>query len=367
MSNLSELPGHLFRVDPLIGCGNLLGFTEWLAARSGGAARAPWSLLFLDLNFFARLNAARGHQHGDTALRWTGLVLQEETSAPVYRIGGDEFVAALMTGTSDDQSRLARRAFDRLNREAAQFEVTAPAASIALIHHTGQEPIAPGDIMAQLSAAIISVKRDRATSFREFTAAELADVNDPAALRWVARWSVERIVSLGAMLNESYRLAYTDPLTGLPNSRAAQQSLEHAVAHALATGQTVSILLIDGDNLKDYNAFGYAAGDDMIQRLGATLHSKLRPGDFLARWRVGDEFLALLPRATSEQAFSVGERFSIAVHQASLKWPLPVTISIGVASCPSHGDTVEALLREAEVALNAAKAAGKNRVKIAGE
>ena len=365
MTNLSELPGQLFRIDPLIGCGNLLSFTEWLATHSGGVAHTPWSLLFLDLNFFARLNATRGHQHGDTALRWTGLVLEEETHAPVYRIGGDEFVVTLMTGTAETQLAMARRAFDRLNREATQFEVPAPAASIALIHHTGAEPLLPGDLMAHLSTAINVVKRDRAASFREFTAAELAEVNDPDALRWVARWAADRIVSLGAMLNESYRLAYTDPMTGLPNSRAAQQSLDHAVAQAMATGQTLSILFIDGDNLKDYNTLGYAAGDDMIQRLGATLHSKLRPGDFLARWRVGDEFLVILPRALSDQAVSVGERFSAAVHQAALKWPLPVTISIGVANCPAHGTTVEALLHQAEKALTEAKASGKNRVRVA--
>lgn len=365
MTTPTELPGQLFRVDPLTGCDNLLSFTEWLTTHSSGALGAPWALVFLDLNFFMRLNATRGHQHGDTALRWTGLVLQEETQAPVYRIGGDEFVTVLMTGTAETQSALARRAFDRLNREAAQFEVPAPAASIALIHHTGQEHLAPGDLMAHLSVAINIVKRDRATAFREFSAAELAEVNDPAALRWVARWAMDRMVSLGAMLNESYRLAYTDPMTGLPNSRAAQQSLEQAVTQAAATGQTVSILFIDGDNLKEYNALGYAAGDEMIQRLGATLHNKLRPGDFLARWRVGDEFLVILPRALSDQAFSVGERFSIAVHQAALKWPLPVTISIGVATCPTHGTTVEALLQQAEQALTAAKASGKNRVRVA--
>ena len=99
----------------------------------------------------------------------------------------------------------------------------------------------------------------------------------------------------------------------------------------------------------------------MIQRLGTTLASRLRPGDFLARWRVGDEFLVILPGTSTEQAGLVGERLCQTVHEASQDWAIPVTVSIGVASFPKHA-TAAALLDEAEAANKEAKQRGKNRV-----
>ena len=120
--------------------------------------------------------------------------------------------------------------------------------------------------------------------------------------------------------------------------------------------------MIDGDDLRRYNQISYAAGDEMIQWLGATLRDQLRPGDFLARWRVGDEFLVLLPATPLGQAAAVGSRLCRAVQQASEGWPLPVTISIGVAEYPRHGTDEVGLLRQAEAANDRAKALGKNCV-----
>jgi diguanylate cyclase (GGDEF)-like protein len=170
------------------------------------------------------------------------------------------------------------------------------------------------------------------------------------------------MASFGEMLDESQRLAYTDPVTGLPNIRAAQRQLELATGRAQASQQPFSILLVDGDDLKQYNNISYAAGDEMIQRLGATLNTNLRPGDFLARWRMGDEFLVILPMIGSAQAVVVAERLCTAVRQVSQSWPLPVTISVGVAAYPDHGSSAAELLLRAEATNQQAKAAGKDNV-----
>jgi diguanylate cyclase (GGDEF)-like protein len=319
-------------------------------------------LLAVDVNWFSRLNETRGHEQGDVALRWIGLALAEETGVPVYRIGGDEFVVVLIQGSPAEHAELGQRVFERLNERSEKFGLSAPAVTVAVIQYSGQEPVAPPDVFVHLSSAIMEVKQHFDRTCHTYQAAELNLTGDVASLRSTTSLMIKRIVTLGEMLDEWQKLAYTDPVSGLPNLRAAQNQLGTRLIQASASGQPLGILLIDGDDLRRYNQISYAAGDEMIQRLGGTLRDQLRPGDFLARWRVGDEFLVLLPATPLEQAAAVGRRLCQAVKQASESWPLPVTISIGVAEYPRHGMDEAGLLHQAEAANDRAKALGKNYV-----
>jgi diguanylate cyclase (GGDEF)-like protein len=110
---------------------------------------------------------------------------------------------------------------------------------------------------------------------------------------------------------------------------------------------------------------GYEAGDDVIRKLHSTLTSALRPTDFLGRWRMGDEFIAVLPETNLEQAALIGERLRTAVERASSGWLHPTTISAGIVVFPQHGTNSNTLLQRAEQCLKAAKKAGKNQIVVA--
>jgi diguanylate cyclase (GGDEF)-like protein len=181
---------------------------------------------------------------------------------------------------------------------------------------------------------------------------------------WVINDMINRMVSLGNMLDESHTLAYTDAITGLPNMRAALRQLENAIFQAETTGQPLSILLFDGDNLRKYNKVSYMAGDEMIERVGSTLKNELRPSDFVARWRMGDEFFVLLPNTPAGNAVAVAERMRKTIERVSREWLFPITISAGVVGFPDNGETSTELMRRAEVALEHAKQRGKNRVML---
>jgi diguanylate cyclase (GGDEF)-like protein len=103
----------------------------------------------------------------------------------------------------------------------------------------------------------------------------------------------------------------------------------------------------------------------MLKELAELLLSHLRPGDFIARWRVGDEFLVLLPATTKEGAFIVAERLRFEVESRSKEWEIPVTVSIGIAAYPSDGTTAEELLLAIEKALKLSKDKGKNQITVA--
>jgi diguanylate cyclase (GGDEF)-like protein len=164
------------------------------------------------------------------------------------------------------------------------------------------------------------------------------------------------------MLNVTFRVAYTDPVGNLPNMIATRRKLDLTLAEALSKRQCFSLFLIDGDDLKKYNTISYAAGDQLISQLGAVLMGAVRPGDFVGRWRFGDEFIILLPFTHVEDAVRVADRVRAAVEETSQAWTFPVTISIGVVEYPAHGSTADELTNRAERALKNAKTAGKNRI-----
>jgi diguanylate cyclase (GGDEF)-like protein len=178
------------------------------------------------------------------------------------------------------------------------------------------------------------------------------------------RWGeVKRLLSALAshvaegylLLDQAQNLALSDDVSGLPNHRAAQTVLGEKFEHSSREQAPFSILFIDGD-------ISYQKGNSMIRNLGEILTSQLRRGDFLARWFSGDEFLVVLPGADRREAFQVGERLRVLVETTTKSWLFPITISVGMASFPEDGATLEDLLRKAEEANAIAKRAGKNLV-----
>lgn len=175
----------------------------------------------------------------------------------------------------------------------------------------------------------------------------------------------KRIETLGGTLQYTFRLAYTDPVSQSPNMLAIQRKLDFALTEAMLSQTHLCVCLVDGDDLKKYNNKGYQAGDDVIRQLSTTLSSALRPEDFLGRWRMGDEFIVILPNTHAEQAVMIAERLRAAVENASADWLYPTSVSIGIAYYPKHGNSATELLEAAERALKESKSKGKNRVTLA--
>lgn len=339
-----------------------MGFAERLLDLSSTPLSAPLSLLFLDVNFFAEVNNSVGRVVADAVLRWIGIILLEETQADVYRLGGDEFVAILERGEHHDHELAAKHIYDRFNNEAAQFGLRAPVASVTLIQYRLGDKLTSGDFLVHLGTAILDVKESYQRAYKLFRMEDLAPTADRRVVEWIANLTLQRLVILGWMLDEAHHLAYTDAVTGLPNMRAAEDQLLAVLEQAREQNTVFTVLLADGDDLREYNKISYAAGDEMIRRLSDVLRAGLRPSDFLARWRVGDEFLAILYSTSLDQAITVAERLVRQVDSESRSWEIPITISIGVAAYPGHGRTVEELIAHAERANAKAKDLGKNQV-----
>ena len=156
--------------------------------------------------------------------------------------------------------------------------------------------------------------------------------------------------------------ARRDPLTGLFNVRAFHRALGEEIERTERTGSAFSLLMIDIDYLKRVNdRFGHLAGDRVLQQVAHVLADQVRGIDTVARYG-GEEFAVLLPETGNERALVVAERLRSRVAASGHEELLdPVTISIGVATCPDDAVTPSDLLHKADVALYASKFNGRNR------
>lgn len=161
------------------------------------------------------------------------------------------------------------------------------------------------------------------------------------------------------------RLARIDALTGLYNRRQVQDSLTAAASNADRYAQALSVLMIDVDHFKQIND-GHDVGDEALRLLAEVVRNTLRAGDLVGRWG-GEEFLAILPSTDIGKAERGAERVRESVSSMPVvvgDQLVPVSVSIGAAA--STGDESDALVAEADAAMYAAKAFGRNAVRVAG-
>ncbi len=357
----NESHNPFFRVDLLTGCSNLVSFSAALSDNFDNTSLAPLSLVAIDIYNFRKINAIKGRAFGDSLLRWFGFAIKDMTGASVYRVSGDDFVAVLIGEAHETHADKAGKLAERLNQDAEQFGLQPPIARVTAFHFPEGLPLDPAVVWKYLNE-----KHNYSESSQTF---RIVEVDDTLKMRFDTAQALvlmaRRITDLGYMLENTFGLAYTDPISGSPNMLAIQHKLDLALGEAAQRHKSLSVCLVDGDDLRRYNTMGYAAGDDVIRKLNDALASALRPSDFLGRWRMGDEFIVILSDTGVAQAQEIGERLRAAIEKFSLEWLYPTTISIGIAYYPKHGDSAVSLLESAEQALKAAKQAGKNRVCVA--
>jgi diguanylate cyclase (GGDEF)-like protein len=154
--------------------------------------------------------------------------------------------------------------------------------------------------------------------------------------------------------------ANTDPLTGLGNLRALQRQLATLLDVRKRYQHPFAVLLMDIDGLKRINdSHGHPAGDRVLMQVAMSLRRSIRSVDTAARIG-GDEFCVLLPEQDLKSAAKLAARLATAIEEEVAAPGEPsVTVSIGVAASPEHGDEAEALIDTADRAMYRAKAAGE--------
>lgn len=155
--------------------------------------------------------------------------------------------------------------------------------------------------------------------------------------------------------------AFHDELTGLPNRALFHDRVNQTLAMARRYGGSVAVMLLDLDRFKDLNdTLGHQSGDRLLQEVGADLTQALRESDTVARLG-GDEFALLVPAPGSpDDALAVAERALRGIRRPRQVSGVEVDVdaSIGIALYPEHGQDVETLLRQADIAMYVSKESG---------
>jgi diguanylate cyclase (GGDEF)-like protein len=164
---------------------------------------------------------------------------------------------------------------------------------------------------------------------------------------------------------------HTDPKTGLANPRRFNQVGNREIGRARRYDRPVSLLMCDVDHMTDINnTHGHLAGDAVLRAVSNALSESVREDDLPARFG-GEEFAVLMPEAGLNEAYAAAERIREMVAGLRVAHPangnlLRVTISVGAASLQPDDATLDDLVHGADLALYAAKAAGRNAVEARG-
>ncbi|MNQ57645.1 Cyclic di-GMP phosphodiesterase Gmr [compost metagenome] len=160
--------------------------------------------------------------------------------------------------------------------------------------------------------------------------------------------------------------AVTDPLTGLLNRRGFYQAVETLLPRSERSGSTWVLLYLDLDGFKRVNdLLGHDAGDRVLRWVSEQLKACLRPFDILARMG-GDEFTALLDLELPEQAAKIAEKLieRVSICQQFEGMDMALGVSIGIATYPDCGASLDGLLRASDIAMYEAKRAGRQQYRF---
>jgi diguanylate cyclase (GGDEF)-like protein/PAS domain S-box-containing protein len=223
--------------------------------------------------------------------------------------------------------------------------MVAQSEAIGVLHVRRPDEAYPGDT----SAAWLSEPKQRlVVAMADHTALALANLRLRDTLR-----------------SQSVR----DPLTGLHNRRYLEETLERELLRARRAEWPVGVLMLDLDKFKAINdTFGHDAGDEVLKAVAHVLQTRLRGTDLVCRYG-GEEFVIVLPQTALPGTLERGDDIRRLVRGLTLSHRTRalgrVSVSVGAASFPEHGDTMGELLKAADAALYRVKAKGGDVVEAA--
>ncbi len=173
--------------------------------------------------------------------------------------------------------------------------------------------------------------------------------------------SLSGVAARYRLVAELTQKAHFDQLTGLVNRRFMDELLFNEIERCRRYRNPMTVLLLDIDHFKSINdTFGHDVGDRVLEAVASRLKGAVRSVDSVARWG-GEEFIVMLAETNLSSALVVGENIRKTVERGEYALNRPVTVSIGVSQFKKD-DTVDSLLKRADIALYDAKERGRNQV-----
>ncbi|RKZ95848.1 MAG: diguanylate cyclase, partial [Gammaproteobacteria bacterium] len=170
-----------------------------------------------------------------------------------------------------------------------------------------------------------------------------------------------------SMEQELRHRATHDHLTGLFNRVELEQYFQKELSRSKRYQHELSIFMIDIDHFKEVNdTYGHLVGDHILKKYAAFLQNTIRTTDLVARYG-GEEFVVILPETSIKEAEELAERLRVMTSNLNIELnegTFNITISLGIATYPEHGQSYDTLLEHTDLAIYRAKHDGRNCVRI---
>ena len=282
-------------------------------------------------------------------------------AGPVSQVGGALLARQQVNAIADDFAAL--RAHERRRadeRTAARERAGHRAIVLGVAGLTGSMVLIAALVAYLLLRVVAPVRRLDHTA--------RVDVTGHSEVRAIGEAFNTMATEIERNAERLHHLADHDPLTGLLNRRSFERALEQHSAQVARYGAEGAVLVLDVDDFKAINdTLGHRAGDELLVTVAETVRSRLRGSDVVARLG-GDELAALLPRATAQEAAVAAQEIVDGVRtevEPPSGPPRRITASVGVAAF-SEVLVGEDVVVAADLAMYAAKAAGRDRVAVHG-
>jgi diguanylate cyclase len=241
---------------------------------------------------------------------------------------------------------------------------------VKLLHTAGRDQSAYGTALSKASGELdrpdLSEERIK-TLINHVVKATHAMEARSKTLEMEVKASSSEVAQLRERLESVRREALTDPLTGIPNRKAFETEMERAMAHALETGDPMSLLLCDIDHFKQFNdTWGHQTGDQVLKLVANCISENVKGRDTAARFG-GEEFAVVLPQTELADAVRLANQIRSKVQSKKLVKKSNgdilgvITISIGAAQYDMK-EPADSIVQRADACLYAAKRGGRNRV-----
>ncbi len=291
----------------------------------------------------------------------------------------------------DDRRELTVKAMKGLNKKIVELLKIRPGEGISgKVLSTGN-PIVVADIEAD--DRVVQEKRPRYKT-KSFISIPLKiegrtigvlNIADKISGEVFSEEDLHLLVSIGAYASvaierskfyqkteELKRISITDSLTALLNRRYFQERMSEEIERSRRHHLPLSLIMLDVDDFKSVNdTLGHLVGDEVLKIVARCLRNCIRTIDVAARYG-GEEFTVILPQTSKADAQIIAERICAEVYRLDLPFvkadqKLVLSVSLGLATYPEDAESLEDLVRNADIALYAAKSQGKNRVVIYGK
>ncbi|MDB5578190.1 MAG: diguanylate cyclase/phosphodiesterase [Bradyrhizobium sp.] len=352
----------------------LLGFCTYLAVRI-----FPLRVLDRTLIHLAGANRTIHQKNADLEKQYCALLEREaalRSTEAILQHRSDQLVEAQLLGKIGDWSyrfgestiAWAPELYELLGYDAESFGCSHAAVMAAYVGDSAQRVLeSQAAVIRTGEPKGVDVKFRRGDSSIGDFVVKSKVLKNEKGLTVGFSGTVQDISDRKAAEEQLEKLAYYDPLTGLANRALFRREINDVLTRWGRTGSPAALLLLDLDRFKEVNdSLGHAAGDELLGKVAHLISRKLENNHFLARLG-GDEFAIIVPELTDRSAVQKLAMEVIAAISSPImleRGEVNIGTSIGIATMPRDGTTLNDLLRNADLALYRAKEEGRGRFKF---